>query len=90
VPITVTMSSNKDYRRTFTVYRTMTSCFIRMEHQHNVHATPLLTCAAMCRNSLNGKQHWHSNSPDLNHVEYSVGGTMQKMIIVTKFKMLTS
>ena len=30
-------------------------CFSRMERQHIVHATLLLTCAQMCRSSLNRK-----------------------------------
>jgi len=46
---------NKDYCQTFAIYRKMTFCFSRMEHQHTVHATLLLTCTPMCWSSLNRK-----------------------------------
>jgi len=47
--------SNKDYCQTFTIFRTMTSSFSRMEHRHTIHATLSLTCTPMWRSSLNRK-----------------------------------
>ena len=67
---------NKECYQTFTVYRTTTPCFSRTERRHIVHATLWLTCAQMCRSSLN----WPPNSPDLAPVDYAVWGALQQMV----------
>ena len=51
-------------------------CFSSTHRWHIVHATLLLTCAHMCRSSLN----WPPNSPDLAPVDYAVWGALQQMV----------
>ena len=64
-------------------------CFSRTERRHIVHATLLLTCAQMCRSSLNRKT-GRQTAQILIRLIMQFGGHCSRWCIVAKFHTLTS
>ena len=81
--ITVTTYSNKDYCRTFALYRMMTFCFSGMERRHTVYTVTYLRSHVP---EFTEPENWPPNSLDLNPVDYGCN----RWCIITKFQTLTS
>ena len=65
------------------------TCFSRTERRHIVHATLLLTCAQMCRSSLNRKT-GRQTARILIRLIMQFGRHCSRWCIVAKFQILTS